>query len=130
MAMSKTAKVLLIVGGIFLAVVLVAIIGIALLAESMGKPNVAENSVLVLKVSGSLPDYSPENPTAKLFGVSQPQSFSSLLTQLRKAKVDTRISAVLLDIDFPSIGWGKADELREAIFALRASRFIPIWNSE
>ncbi len=81
--MSKTAKVLLIVGGVFLAVVLVAIIGIALLAESMGKPSVAENSVLVLKVSGSLPDYAPEDPTAKLFGVSQPQSFSSLLTQLR-----------------------------------------------
>jgi len=121
MAMSKTAKVLLIVGGVFLAVVLVAIIGIALLAESMGKPSVAENSVLVLKVSGSLPDYAPEDPTAKLFGVSQPQSFSSLLTQLRKAKVDTRIGAVLLDIDFPSIGWGKADELREAIKDFRAS---------
>ena len=121
MAMSKTAKVLLIGGGIFLAVVLVAIIGIALIAGSMGKIEVPENSVLVLKVSGSLPDYAPEDPTAKLFGVSQTQSFSSLLTQLRKAKVDTRIGAVLLDIEFPQIGWGKADELREAIKDFRAS---------
>ena len=89
--------------------------------ESMGKPSVPDNSVLVLKVSGSLPDYSPEDPTARLFGFSQPQSFSSLLTQLRKAKVDPRVGGVLLDIDFPGIGWGKAEELREAIKDFRAS---------
>jgi len=121
MAMSKTAKVLLIVGGIVFAVFLVAIIGIALLAESLGKPDVPENSVLVLKVSGDLPDYAPENAMAKAFGIEQKQSFTSLLTQLRKAKVDSRIGAVLLDIDFPGIGWGKSDELREAIKDFRAS---------
>ena len=38
--MSKTAKVFLILGGIILAVGLVAIIGIALLAGSLGKPDV------------------------------------------------------------------------------------------
>ncbi len=86
MAMSKTGKVLLIVGGIFLAVFLVAVIAIALIAESMSKPDVAENSVLVLNVSGSLPDYAPDDSTAKLFGLGQTQSFSSLLTQLQKSK--------------------------------------------
>jgi len=121
MAMSKTAKVLLIIVGIVFAVFLVAIIGIALLAESLGKPDVPENSVLVLKVSGDLPDYAPENAMAKAFGIEQKQSFTSLLTQLRKAKVDSRIGAVLLDIDFPGIGWGKSDELREAIKDFRAS---------
>ncbi len=127
MAMSKTAKILLILGGVTVAVVLVAIIGIALLAESMGKPNVPENSVLILKVSGSLPDYAPEDPTAKLFGINQPQSFTSLLTQLRKAKVDSRVGAVLLDIEFPQIGWGKADELRDAIKDFRTSN-KPIYS--
>ncbi|MCY7348901.1 MAG: signal peptide peptidase SppA, partial [Pyrinomonadaceae bacterium] len=43
------------------------------------------------------------------------------LAQLRKAKVDSRIGAVLLDIEFPNIGWGKADELRDAIKDFRAS---------
>jgi protease-4 len=121
MAMSKTAKILLIIGAVVFAVVLVAIIGIALVAESLGKPFVPDNSVLVLKVSGSLPDYSAADPTAKIFGFDQPQSFSSLLTQLRKAKVDNRVNAVLLDIEFPNIGWGKADELRDAIKDFRAS---------
>jgi protease-4 len=121
MAMSKTGKGLLIIGGILFAFVLVAVIVIALVAESLGKPDVPENSVLVLRVSGELPDYSPEDPMAKLIGINQAQSFTSLLTQLRKAKVDTRISAVMLDIDFPGIGWGKAEELRDAIKDFRAS---------
>ncbi len=121
MAMSKTAKTLLIIGVAAFAVILVAIIGIALLAESIGKPNVPDNSVLVLKVSGDLPDYVPENKLAKSFGIEQPQSFSTLLIQLRKAKIDNRVSAVLLDIEFPQIGWGKADELRDAIKDFRAS---------
>lgn len=121
MAMSRTRKVLLIVGGLIFVFILVAVIGIALIFESMGKPSVPDNSVLVLRVSGSLPDYAPEDPTARLFGISQPQSFTSLLTQLRKAKVDSRINGVLLDIDFPQIGWGKAEELRDAIKDFRAS---------
>src|SRR5215510_6476533 len=98
MAISRTSKVLLIVGGLFIVLVVVGVIALALFAERMGRPSVANNSVLVLKISGDLPDYVPEEPVAKLFGFQQQQSFSSLLTQLRKAKVDNRIGAVLLDI--------------------------------
>ena len=119
--MSKTAKVLLVLGVSALVVVLVAIIAIVLLAESLGKPQVETNSVLVLSVSGSLPDYVPEDQFAKALGMGQGQSFTSLLTQLRKAKVDDRVGAVLLDINFPGIGWGKADELRDAIKDFRTS---------
>ena len=100
MALSKTSKVILIVGGILLVLFLVGIIGLAILAESMNRPTVAQNSVLVLSVSGDLPDYTPEEPLAKAFGISQKQSFSSLLTQLRKAKVDSRIGAIELEINF------------------------------
>jgi protease-4 len=121
MAMSKTTKGILIVGGILFTLVLVGIIGLALFFSSMGKPVVENNSVLVLKVSGELPDYAPEDPMARIFGITQPQSFSDLLMQLRKAKADNRIGAILLDIDFPGIGWGRADELREAIKDFRAS---------
>jgi protease-4 len=121
MAMSKTSKILLLVGGILCALFIVAIVGIIVAARTMGRPDVADNSVLILSVSGSLPDYVPEEPLAKAFGIKQSQSFSSLLTQLRKAKVDNRISAVLLDIDFPGIGWGKADELRDAVKEFRTS---------
>ncbi len=121
MAMSKTSKVLLIVGGLIAVVVMVGVILLAVFAERLSRPDVPQNSVLVLNVSGDLPDYAPEDPLAKAFGVQPKQSFSSLLTQIRKAKVDNRIGAVLLDIDFPGIGWGKADELRDAIADMRTS---------
>ena len=121
MAMSKTSKVVLIVGGILFAVLAVGIIGLILMAESLGRPSVPNNSVLVLHVSGDLPDYIPEDQLAKAIGINQGQSFTSLLTQLRKARVDDRIGAVMLDINFPRIGWGKADELRDAIKDLKTS---------
>lgn len=119
--MSKTSKVLLIVGGLVFAVLILGIIGIILMAESLGRPSVPDNSVLVLSISGDLPDYIPEDQLAKAIGINQGQSFTGLLTQLRKAKVDDRIGAVLLDINFPGIGWGKADELRDAIAEFKTS---------
>ena len=91
-----------------LLLVFVGIIGVIYAVRNAGKPDVANNSVLILSISGDLPDYVAEEPLTKAFGIKTKQSFTSVLTQLRKAKVDGRISAVLLDIDFPSIGWGKA----------------------
>ncbi|MEO5857309.1 MAG: signal peptide peptidase SppA, partial [Pyrinomonadaceae bacterium] len=121
MATSKTTKVLLIVGGILIALFLVGIIGLFLLADTMGRPSIPENAVLVLNISGALPDYVPEDELGKALGIGQQQSFSSLLTQLRKAKVDKRVSGLMLDINFPGIGWGKAYELREAIADFKQS---------
>ena len=121
MAMSKTTKVVLLVGGILFALFIVAVVAVIFASRTMGRPEVAENSVLVLSVSGELPDYVAEEPLARAFGIKQTQSFSNLLTQLRKAKVDTRIGAVMLDIDFPGIGWGKADELRDAVKEFKSS---------
>ncbi len=104
MAMSGTRKAILIIGGIFLAVVLVAIIGIAVVVASLGRgPSIENNSVLVLKISGEMPDYAPEDPMARAFGMEAPTSFSSILTNLRKAKVDKRIGGVLLDVDMPQM---------------------------
>ena len=121
MATSKGTKIFLIIAGLLFALFIVGLIGLFLLAETMGRPSVPENSVLVLSVSGGLPDYVPEDEVAKALGIGQQQSFSSLLTQLRKAKVDKRVGGVMLDINFPGIGWGKAYELREAIKDFRQS---------
>src|SRR5688500_7709050 len=121
MATSKTAKVLLIVGGFVFLFVLICVIGLTVLLSSVGRPAVATNTVLILNVSGELPDYVAEDEVAKMFGIAQKQSFSSLLTQIRKAKVDNRIGGMVLDINFPGIGWGKAHELRDAIADFKTS---------
>ena len=41
--------------------------------------------------------------------------------QFKKAKVDKRIKAILLDVNLSGVGWGKAEELRDAITDFRSS---------
>src|SRR5713226_3009775 len=120
--MSKTRKVVLIISGIVIALVLVFLLGIAIIVSAIrgNRPSIRDNSVLALKISGPLPDYVPEDPIRKLFG-GQPQSLSSLLAQFRKAKVDKRTTAVILDIDGSDAGWAKAEEIRGAIEDFRTS---------
>src|SRR2546421_714084 len=122
MAMSTTRKIVLIISSIVLALVLIVVVGIAIIATAFGgkRPSIEGNSVLTLKVSGSLPDYVPDDPLRRLLG-GQPQSLSSLLAQFRKAKVDKRITAVLLDVDMSEAGWAKSEEIRDAITDFRSS---------
>ncbi len=119
--MSKTKKILIGASVALFFLLVVVIITVAIFFGTYSRTAVAENSVLILKVSGSLPDYAPEDPVANALGVGSGRSFAGLLTQLRKAKVDSRIGAVLLDINFPGIGWGKAAELRDAIKDVRSA---------
>jgi hypothetical protein len=59
MAMSGTRKTLLIIGGILAVLLLVAVLGIAVIVSIFrkGEPTIRDNSLLTLRVSGSLPDY-------------------------------------------------------------------------
>ena len=41
--------------------------------------------------------------------------------QFKKAKVDRRIKAILLDVNMSGVGWGKAEEIRDAITEFRTS---------
>jgi len=122
MAMSRTRKIVLIISGIVIILVLVMILGVALLfaAFHKGAPSISDNSVLALRVAGPLPDYIAEDPLRKFFGGPE-DSLSNLLLQIRKAKVDKRITAILLDIDMSGAGWGKSEEIRDAITDFRTS---------
>ncbi|HJT67115.1 MAG TPA: signal peptide peptidase SppA [Pyrinomonadaceae bacterium] len=122
MATSGTRKTVWIILGIFGALILVAILGIALLWAALrkGEPTIRDNSVLALRVAGSLPDYSPDDPFKRFFG-GPDQSLTGLVMQFKKAKVDNRIKAILLDIDTSGVGWGKAEEIRDAITDFRSS---------
>src|SRR5215207_2713107 len=122
MAMSRGRKVAVVIVGAVLALALVAVLAVAYLVASMdNEPSIRDNSVLVLKVEGDLPDFTNVDPVAsRLFG-GNPNSLTSLLTQLKKAKADKRISAVLLDVGFVETGWAKASEVRDAVADFRAS---------
>src|SRR5919206_1325 len=119
--MTRGRKIALIVVGALLVCVLVGGLLVALVLMSLdNEPAVPQNSVLVLKVEGMLPDYVNEDPVTRLFG-GESNSLSNLLLQLRKAKADKRVGAVLLDVHMLGGGWAKADEIRDAVADFRKS---------
>lgn len=120
--MSGTRKTVIIILGILGVLILVAIIGIVAIWAALRKsePTIRDNSVLTLRVAGELPDYSPDDPFKKYFG-GPDQSLTGLVMQFKKAKVDRRIKAILLDVNLSGVGWGKAEELRDAITDFRSS---------
>ena len=122
MAMSGTRKTVLIIGGILAGLLLVVLIGVAVIVSAFrkGEPSIRDNSVLALRVAGSLPDYTPDDPFKRFFG-GPDQSLTGLVMQFKKAKVDKRIKAVVLDVDMSGVGWAKAEELRDAIADFRTS---------
>ena len=121
MAMTRTGKAVLWIVGVaaFLAVV-GAVCLVIFFSMLDGEPTVRDNSVLVLKVGGSLPDYVAEDPMNRLMGRDE-RSLTSLLAQLRKAKADKRVKGLLVELDITGVGWGKSEEIREAIKDFRAS---------
>jgi protease IV len=122
MAMSGTRKTVLIITSILVGLVLVALIGLAVLVAAFRhrEPSIENNSVLSLRVAGPLPDYVPDDPLRRFFGGPQ-QSLSNLVLQFKKAKVDKRIKAIVLDVNMSGAGWGKSEEIREAIADFRSS---------
>jgi protease IV len=122
MAMSRTRKTVLIITSIVLALVLVVLIGLAVLVAAFrhNEPVIENNSVLAMRVAGSLPDYVPDDPLRKIFGNTD-QSLSDLILQFKKAKVDNRIKIIVLDITMSGAGWGKSEEIRDAITDFRSS---------
>ena len=122
MAMSRTRKTVLIITSIVVVLLLVVLIGLAVLVSAFrrGEPRIENNSVLALRVAGSLPDYVPDDPLRRFLGNTD-QSLSNLTLQFNKAKVDNRIKVILLDINMSSAGMGKAEEIRDAIADFRSS---------
>jgi protease-4 len=120
--MSSTRKVALVILGILGAVLLVIVIGVVLIWSALrrGEPTIRDNSLLTLRVAGTLPDYTPDDPFKKFFG-GPDQSLTGLVMQFKKAKADKRIKAILLDVNMSGVGWGKAEEIRDAITDFRSS---------
>jgi protease IV len=84
-------------------------------------PAVPSNATLVLRVGGSLSELAPNDVVDYLRGSKAP-TVRSIVENLRKAKVDARIRAVLLKpTGFESPFWAKVQEIRDAVLDFRKS---------
>jgi protease-4 len=85
------------------------------------EPSVASSTTLVLQVGGNLGEVAPADVVGYLRGVRTP-TVRSVVDNLRKAKADARIRAVLLKpTGFSSPFWAKVQEIRDAVLDFRKS---------
>jgi protease-4 len=106
-----------------LAVALVvSIAGFSMLYVFLGRePPVPGNAVLVLRVGGDLAEVASGDVVGYLRG-ARTSTVRAIVDNLRKARVDSRIRAVLLrPTGFDSPFWGKVQEIRDAVLDFKKS---------
>src|SRR6202050_4944951 len=101
------------ISGVVLCILAVVVVSFVLMrAFRESPPSVAQNSVLLLQLNGDIPERVPvEVPFGALADRSTP-TVTDVWTLLRKAAVDARVKAVVLEPDSLSVGWGKLEEFR------------------
>ena len=100
----------------------ISMVGFALLYVAFGRePAVPPNATLVLRVGGALAETAPNDVVGYLRGTRTP-TVRGVVDNLRKAKVDSRVRAVMLKpTGFESPFWGKVQEVRDAVLDFKKS---------
>ncbi len=105
---------------LILAAVAVSATGLLLMALMVGRgPQIAGNSTLVLEINGDLHEIEPSGVFDQLF--EPPPTVRSVTEALRKAKVDRRITSVVIRPTGTAALWGKVQEIRDAILDFKQS---------
>jgi protease-4 len=94
---------------VFLSVILLFVVALRF-RES--PPVIAGNSVLVLRLSGELPEKPPIELPSFVSDDHTPLTVIGVWSALEKAAADSRIKAVVLQPEGLSAGWAKLEELR------------------
>ncbi len=112
--------------GVVTGVVLALLMGVILVVAAMRaaaerKPVVADGSTLMLKLEGDVPERSPVEYPFPLLEKQSPPTVRDIWELLRKAAVDSRIKAVVLEPQGLHAGWAKLQELRADLAQFRKS---------
>ncbi len=84
-------------------------------------PTVKMNSYLEIDLAGPIPEFFEADFLTTLFLGARPLSMHDLWQNIRKARVDNRIQALVLRIGYLECDWAKASEIRELILNFRTS---------
>ena len=112
--------------GIWLVIILIVMAvgisaaGLIVTAVIVGRPaSVPSNSALVLRIGGTLAEVEPGGFVGTL--IEAPPTVRSVVDTLRRAKVDRRITGVVIRPTGNSALWGKVQEIRDAITDFKTS---------
>jgi protease IV len=107
---------------ILLLAVLVSAAAMVVLMLAVGRePAVPSNAVLVVRVEGDLADAASDTVFASVIGARR-NGTRAIVENLRKAKADRRISAVIVrPVGLSSAYWARLQEVRDAILDFKSS---------
>ena len=107
--------------GVALVFLTIILLFFVLLQFREKPPQIAANSVLVLRLEGEIPEKPPVELPSFLSGDRAPLTVSSVWMSLKKAAADSHIKAIALEPEGVSAGWAKLEELRLDIEQFRKS---------
>jgi protease-4 len=105
--------------GLLFAGLVALIVGAVAMRFGDRPPVVANGSTLVLHLEGELPEQPQVALPIPFLEEQQPMTVVETWQLLRKAAVDSRIKALVLEPRNMSVGWAKLEEIRSSILAFK-----------
>jgi len=106
---------------LILMAVAISTAGLLFMGLAVGRgPQVSSNSTLLLEVSGDLQENEPSGVLGQF--LEAPPTVRSIVDALRKARVDRRVSSVVIRPTSNAALWGKVQEVRDAIIDFKRSK--------
>lgn len=114
------------------ALAILAVIGallIALVSIGLGgKPGVERGTIVEFDLSGPLVEWVPNDPVAALL-LGETPTVRDVVDALDRAAEDRRVAGAFLDVGDLAVGFGRIQELRDAVARFRASgKPIVAWS--
>lgn len=106
-------------------IALLALAALLLLRRVESGPSIESGSTVSIELSGDYIEAPAAPSVGALIGFDQP-SLLGILSELRKIERDDRITQVVITVRDLRVGWAKAQELRDAIRALRDEGRHPV----
>jgi protease-4 len=116
----KKGKYVLIIILIFVFLFLAAVFSF-IYVEFGRPPSVRARSYLEITLSGEIKEQAPRDFWASMFGQAPPLSLYDIWMNIKKAKVDNRIRAIVLRLGYIECDWAKMNEIRESILDFKKS---------
>ena len=110
--------------GLFLFGIVMSFMGlmclIGIIASSSSTTKIEDNSVLVLKLDGSMTEQEEENMMNSLQGISS-LSFEGTMKAIKKAKDDDKVAGIYLEAGHFGADLAQAEEIEKALLDFRKS---------